>query len=296
MEHPSPLLRDNMPGIERRSGISSKEFIRDYVAKGKPVILTDMVKNWPAMGKWTPEFFSANYGHIALEVKGTSYSIAEQMELIRTSTEEKPAPYAYHFDIDTVFPELRPDVEPRLLGRSDRLVHPLIPKVLVRGTLKHEVFFGGKGASFPVLHVDLQHLHTQITQLYGDKEFFLFPPDQTPFMYPKKEYPLYSGVDNVFAPDLDRFPLFTKAKGHRVMLKEGETIFFPTGWWHMTRIPGPSISYGRALLESTNWGPYLRDTYDGWRKRSRMALLAYGVGKVAGSLADLDDGIRRRIN
>ncbi len=293
MEHPSPLLRDNMPGVERRSGLSTKEFVREYVAKGKPVILTDHTRNWPAMGKWTPEFFSANYGQIPNVVKGVTYTIAEQMELIRTSTEEKPAPYAYHFDIDTVFPELKPDVEPLLLGRSDRLVHPYIPNAIIRGTLKHEVFFGGKGSSFPILHVDLQHLHTQITQLFGDKEFFLFPPDQTPYMYPKKDYPLYSEVDKVFNPDLEQFPLFTKAKGYRELLKEGETIFFPTGWWHTTLIPGPSISYGRALLDGTNWKPYLKDTYDGWKKKSPLlALPAYMVGQLAGALVDLDDAVR----
>ena len=293
MELTSPLLRDNMPGVERRASLGRKEFIQEYVAKSRPVILPDLTRNWAAMGKWTPEFFSAHYGHLSHIVKGTAYSVAEQMELIRSSTEEKPAPYSYNLNIDLVFPELKRDVEPLLLGRSDRLAHPFIPNAVTRGTVKHEVFFGGKGASFPVLHVDLQHLHTQITQLYGEKEFFLFPPDQTAFMYPRLEYPLYSEVDNVFNPDMDRFPLFAKAKGHRVVLREGETIFFPTGWWHMTRIPGPSISYGRAILERSNWHAYLSDTYDGWRKKSPlMALPAYAIGKLAGGLVDLDEAVR----
>ncbi|HQV74372.1 MAG: cupin-like domain-containing protein [Flavobacteriales bacterium] len=293
MANTSPLLRDGLPGVERRSGLSTKEFMRDYVAARKPVILTDFTKNWAAKGKWTPEFFAANYGHLTHEVKGKKYSVAEQMELIKTSTEEKPAPYSYNLNIDHVFPELKADVEPMLMGRQDRLVHPLVPKALLRGTVKHEIFFGGKGASFPVLHVDLQHLHTQITQLYGDKEFFLFAPDQTPNMYPRPSFPLYSDVDNVFDPDLKKFPLFGEAKGYREYLREGETIFFPTGWWHMTRIPGPSISYGRALLEGTNWNDYLNDTYDGWKKKSSvMAIPAYALGKAAGMLMDLDDAVR----
>ncbi len=292
MGHTSPLLQENLPGIDRCSSISTRDFIHEFVEPGRPVILTDFAKQFPALGKWTPDFFSTHYGSLSLEVKGVRYSIAEQMGLIQTSTEEKPAPYSYNLNIDVAFPELRADVEPLLLGRRDRLANRLLPKKLTRGTIKHEVFFGGKGASFPYLHVDLQHLHTQITQLYGDKEFFLFPPDQTPYMHPKPDYPLVSAVDNVFDPDPARFPLFSRAKGHREMLKEGETIFFPTGWWHMTRIPGPSISYGRALLERNNWKGYLKDTYDGWRVKSPlMASAAYAMGKCSGTLMDAAERI-----
>jgi hypothetical protein len=282
-----------MPGVERRSGLDTRTFIREYVRKGKPVILTDFAKQWPALGKWTPEFFSTRYGHIKRNVKGTDYSIAEQMELIHTSTVEKPAPYSYNLNIDHEFPELKADVEPMLLGREDRLAHPYIPSILLRSTIKQEVFFGGLGSTFPVLHVDVQHLHTQITQLYGDKEFFLFPPDQIKYMYPQPEYPLYTSIPDVFNPDLTRFPLFSQARGYREMLKEGETIFFPTGWWHMTLIPGPSISYGRALLERTNWRPFLKDTYVRWRKKSKLgAIAAYAMGSLAGGLVRLDEDLR----
>ena len=286
----SPLLREGLPGLERVSNITSREFFNEFVAPGKPVILADFARQWPAMGKWTPEFFSSRYGHLEKDVKGVNYTIAEQMELIKSSTVEKPAPYSYNIDIDLVFPELKADISPLLLGWADRLANPLLPKILSKGTVKHEVFFGGLGASFPLLHVDLQHMHTQITQLYGDKEFFLFPPDQTPYMYPKKEYPLVSEVDNVFAPDLERFPQFALAMGRREMLKEGETIFFPTGWWHMTRIPGPSISYGRALLERGNWNDYLNDTYNGWRKKSPvLSIPALAIGKMAGAMMSLGE-------
>ncbi|MBX2983745.1 MAG: cupin-like domain-containing protein [Flavobacteriales bacterium] len=288
MANNSPLLRDDLPGLERVSHVTPKEFHHEFVLKGKPVIITEFARNWPALGKWTPEFFSTRYGHLSKDVKGVEYTVAEQMELIKSSTVEKPAPYSYNLNIDHVFPELTADVKPFLLGSSDRFANPFWPHRLFSSAIKQEVFFGGKGASFPVLHVDLRHLHTQITQLYGDKEFFLFAPDQTPYMYPRPEYPLYSGVDDVFAPDLERFPLFAKASGHRDILKEGETIFFPTGWWHMTSIPGPSISYGRALLEKSNWPGFLKDTHIEWRKKSPvLATPALLLGKLAGGVMRL---------
>lgn len=285
MSHPSPLLQEGMPGLERRSGLSARDFIREFVVPGRPVILSDNARQWPAMGKWTPAFFSRKYGHLSREVKGVRYTVAEQMELIQRSSEEHPAPYTYSLNIDTELPELKADMEPFLLGSRDRLASPLFPAALFRGTVKHEVFFGGRGSVFPIMHVDLQHLHTQITQLYGEKEFFLVPPDQGQYLYPRPEYPLYSSIPDVFNPDLERFPLFSKIKGYRALVNEGETIFFPTGWWHMTRMHGPCISYGRALLARDNYPAFLRDTYEGWKKSSpAKAPLAYAAGRVAGLL------------
>lgn len=292
MAYLSPLHDDSLPGLDRRSGLSHKELLNEYVIPQRPVILVDAVKRWPALGKWTPEFFSRNYGSIKKEVKGKEYTIAQQMELIKTSTEENPAPYSYNLNIDHYFPELLGDLEPQILfGKSDRLVHPLTRRI-TRGTIKHEVFFGGKGSCFPNLHVDVQSLHTQITQLYGDKEFFLYAPDQSPYMYPKKENYRMSSVD-IFKPDLAKYPLFAKAKAHRAMLREGETVFFPTGWWHTTHIPGPSISYGRAILNDSNWDAYLKETYDGWKAtHPAMALPALVLGKVLGGVLSTMEGMR----
>ncbi len=48
--------------IDKREGLSRKEFLHEYVLKNRPVVLKDGAKGWPALSKWTPEFFREHYG------------------------------------------------------------------------------------------------------------------------------------------------------------------------------------------------------------------------------------------
>src|SRR2546421_434287 len=54
-----------------------------------------------------------------------------------------------------------------------------------------EIFLGGKAAGFPFLHWDERHYLTFVFQVYGEKLFYAYPPEQTPFLYPTP------GRDNV---------------------------------------------------------------------------------------------------
>jgi len=127
-----------------------------------------------------------------------------------------------------------------------------------RGRL-HEILFGGRRAGFHVLHYDKDHLHAFISQLFGEKEFFVFAPDQAPELYPKESTPNQSPVD-IFDPDLDRHPDFARAEMITVTLRPGETVFMPPGWWHTTRMQGPSISVTWNAVNASNWDDFARDS------------------------------------
>ncbi|MBK6830732.1 MAG: cupin-like domain-containing protein [Flavobacteriales bacterium] len=160
-----------------------------------------------------------------------------------------------------------------------------MPKMLLHGTPIHEVFFGGNGSSFPFVHYDALFLHTQITQIHGDKDFVLFHPDDSPYLYPRPENEKFSQVRNVFEPDLVNFPLFAKAKPYFETIRQGETIFFPCGWWHTTLTHGPSITYGRVVLNSVNYDRYLDDKYRRWVQNGKFkANAAYALGKMVGGV------------
>jgi hypothetical protein len=51
MAHFSELPKDLPPHLQvpRRSGLTVNEFIEEYVKPNKPVILTDVVTQWPAV-------------------------------------------------------------------------------------------------------------------------------------------------------------------------------------------------------------------------------------------------------
>ncbi len=270
--------------IDRHRNLSSKELMNEYVKKGKPVILTEAALQWKAMEKWTPEFFKSQYGHVEKTVNGRKIKISEQIDLMFNSTNENPAPYPYNFDMLFVFPELMEDISPRLLyGKADRINDSLMPKALLQRTHIHELFFGGCGGVFP-LHFDELFMHTQITQIYGRKEFYMFPPDQEEYLYPEESNFKVSKIKNIFTVDVEKFPLFTKATPVVEMLNQGETIFFPNRWWHTTLMPGPSITYGSSHLNENNWNLFLDDYYRYHKKDIPIkSTLLYTYGKVLGT-------------
>ncbi|GAB3545201.1 hypothetical protein GCM10027577_16970 [Spirosoma fluminis] len=276
--------------IDKRANITRDELIAEYIKPGIPVVLTDATQGWKAMGKITPEFFKTHYGHLTKQLKGTTYTLAEYVDLMLASTPENPAPYPFSFNVGQTCPELFEDIKPEVVyGKSDRIKHPLLPKFMLHGTETYEFFLGGNGANFPVLHVDALFLHTQITQLYGAKEFIFYPPDQDEYMYPSAENPKISQVD-VFNPDYGKHPLFRKATPITIMVEEGETVLFPTRWWHTTRIHEPCISLGRVHLNAYNWADFARDNYSHWKKQyPAIALPAFLYAKTLGYVMDIQE-------
>jgi len=282
---PSVPLPGHRP-VARLSGAEAKDYLKQRVLPEYPVIFTDVMRDVPAMTKWRPAFFDSHYSGLTRIIDGKPVTLREQLQHILDSTEERPAPYPFNFDIRKTTPELMKDLEPFVsFGHSDRTVHPLMPGPLTAATTVHEMFFGGRGSSYPRLHYDLLGMNTQITQVMGDKEFFFFDPSQTPYLYQDPLYPVNSKLNSIFTPDLERFPLFSQAKVLRVMLHEGETLYFPAGWWHVTRIYGPCITYGRAVVNASNWGLMMREDLGIWRRgHPVLALPAYALGNALGTL------------
>ena len=47
--------------IPKRSGLTPEEFKTEFLDTNKPVVFTDLVKDWPATEKWTFDWFKKNY-------------------------------------------------------------------------------------------------------------------------------------------------------------------------------------------------------------------------------------------
>jgi hypothetical protein len=285
------FLKKNIQSVDKRENLSRRELLEEYVKPLIPVVLKkDATQAWKAMGKITPEYIRSKYGNMVKTVNGVDYTFSEYVDLMYKSTPENPAPYPFAINIERYLPELMDDFQPEIIfGKVNRVRHPLVPVSLFTGTDRYELFLGGRGASFPFLHYDLLSMHTQITQIYGGKEFFLYGPEQTRYLYPKEENPLASQVD-IFNPDYEKFPLFREATPIRVMVEEGETILFPRGWWHTTRIHGPSITMGRVQVNGENWNSFLHDAYPYWKERiGKRAPLMMAYGKLIGPLLDLQE-------
>ena len=58
----------NLPSIDRVSFIEAEAFNENYFTPLKPVVITDMAKSWPAIKKWTADFFREQHGDKQVKV------------------------------------------------------------------------------------------------------------------------------------------------------------------------------------------------------------------------------------
>ncbi len=256
--------------IERRSKLEYGEFLREYMFANKPVVITDALRNWKAL-RWTPEFFKREFGDLKFTINqdpnqkgdynsnvGTvEYTMAAFIDRVLASSEKSPAPYFRNRILGEVFPSLRSEVEPlppyfspNWLPESYLLKK--LQRIFNRGA-QIELYIGGKGGAFPVLHYDGLASHAFLMQIFGEKKFILFAPDQEPYMYGQPENPNLSEVRDVEHPDLTKFPLFANAQPVTFILRPGELVFIPSKWWHTTTMLSPSISISMNVVNRSNW-------------------------------------------
>lgn len=269
--------------VVRAQDLPYEAFLHEYVRKNRPVVIADSVSNWPAMSRWTPDYFRDKYGEETVQV---SYSERMQMrdfvDAVEASTVDAPGPYLYRLFIHDHLPQLLADLSPQnAYAFAGRHASPLMPERWRRPDGFLKLLMGGVGSKFPVMHYDLEHAHAQITEIYGDKEFYLFPPEDSDKLYSKPNQPNWSQVDNPAAPDLSRFPRMTEATPHRAVLKPGQTIFIPMLWWHAARPLSISISVCTALMDRSNWPGFVKDVCS--RSGSSAAKTALKRAYLAGA-------------
>ncbi len=213
--------------IPRVPSLTKAEFRHTYLLPSRPVIMTELACSWPALKKWSPEFFKTRYGERPVRVynagfttPGRSYmsnaqtlSFRDYLDLILTASADLRM---FLYNVKREIPELLDDIKfpPIADGFSRNFVF---------------MFFGCKG-SVTQMHFDLDMSHVFHTALYGKKRVFLFPYEERAHLY-HHPFTCRSYVD-VDKPDFTRFPGLSRAKGYETVLAAGETLFMPAGYWH----------------------------------------------------------------
>jgi histone arginine demethylase JMJD6 len=268
--------------IERRSNLSYAEFARGYLYANKPVVVTDAIGQWRALARWTPEFFKAEFGEMKFTIndgekgalnykaKGaTEYTMSRFIDRVLNSTDENPAPYFRNRILYDEFPALKQDIEPlpkyffpNWLPES--YLMKSVQQVFNRGA-QIELYIGGKGRAFPVLHYDGLASHAFLMQIYGQKQFILYGPDQGRYLYPTPGQPQISRVNSIEQPNMEAFPLFANAAPTKFVLEPGELLFIPSKWWHTTKMLTACISISTNVVNRSNWAA-LTDFVESKRK------------------------------
>lgn len=279
--------------IDRRKNLSYEEFAREYLYPLKPVIVTDALRSWQALKRWTPEFFKQEFGEMTFSINeapnqkgdykgnesGSEYTMARFIDRVLESTDENPAPYFRNRILYDLFPSLKEDIQPlpeylQPNWLSERYAVKYVGEVLNRGAAI-ELFIGGKGGVFPTLHYDGAGVHAFLMQIYGRKEFIVFPPDQDKFLYPSPERENLSLITNVENPDLTKFSLFSRTVPTKFILEPEELLFVPSHWWHTVKMLTPSITLAANVLNQSNWHELVK--FVSRRRRNPLVSLASRV-------------------
>jgi hypothetical protein len=242
--------------LERRTKLTFKEFAGTYLYPNRPVILSDTTAGWRALTRWNADFFTREFGD-------RKVVMAKDKKFFRSTVKE-------FIEYSKTFAEVY--AGKRVENRPYYLRNIIVGKIFpLAERSSSELFVGPPGASGPIIHRDRFMTHSWLSQVAGEKTFWAVSPEESAFMYQDPANPDHSMVNSMVEPDLGRFPLFTRARVFGGILRPGETVFIPAGWWHTAECLNLSISLSGNFVNDSNF-PLFRDitTLPAFEGRGRM--------------------------
>ena len=265
--------------IDVVADISYRDFVERYANTLTPVLLRGALSDLPA-AEWTMESFRQRWGDKTFEIEGSQYTLAELIDLNLASKTGEPAPYLRSIDIETEVPELIPD-----LAGGVRYAWPnyrFTALALRRWYFKYgdhfaEFFLGGEGNSFPFLHADYPPINTFIGLFEGVKEWIMFEPEQADRLYITSKGYVKSPIEDIFAPDFDKYPELMQANPVRCVQRAGDLLFMPCNWIHTVRNHKPCLSVGCDQLAASSWESFRADVNQRVANKSRALVPLVGA-------------------
>ncbi len=234
--------------------------------RDEPAILTGQVlQDWPLLTSWTPRYVAERFGHVQVPVERSTGG-ADYRNALQTQQGHDHAVQSMHktFESNHLVPLIR------LLGNTsaNKDANSEVPKLyfaqndlceyipefqdglgsqpqaaLGDRLIKRNMWLGPPGISTPLHHDPYHNLYVQV---WGSKAFRLYSPQETDRLYPF-EARILRNTSQVDAgqPNLQQHPLFSKATSLHGLLKPGEILWMPKGWWHymVARTASLSVSF-----------------------------------------------------
>jgi hypothetical protein len=217
----------NLHAIPVRETLTAAEFQTEFVKPNKPVVMKSYSQNWPALTKWTYDYFKQHCGDVmvplyaeAMADKESNYMASDnKMRFADYLDLLKKGPTLQRMFLFNIFKHM-----PQLC--QDFSYTPIINRYVTKYPF---MFFGGE-TSYVDIHYDVDLSHVILTQFGGTKKIILFAPEYSTHLY---RHPLTVSCNIDFRnPDFEKYPLLEKIQGYECTLNHGDTLFIPSGYWH----------------------------------------------------------------
>ncbi|HSC38193.1 MAG TPA: cupin-like domain-containing protein [Chitinophagaceae bacterium] len=244
--------------VDKVASIHPEDFRVNYYEPMKPLIITDLAKQWPAYRKWNWDYFQEVVGHVEVgvynNIKSDAYTpinkaddymkFGEYLDMV------KQGPVALRIFLFNIFQHA-----PQIVSDFNW------PEELLKGFVKRfpMLFVGGAG-SITHMHFDIDLSHILHTQFAGRKRVLLFPHEEQYHLY-RKPYEVlsFANFENYADPgnsklDTRQFPAVEKARGYEVILEHGDTLFMPAGYWHHMEYLDSGFAMSLRALQNSMGG------------------------------------------
>ncbi len=217
--------------IPRRAKLPADEFFREYYAKNRPVILTGMIDHWPAMARWSLDYFESAVGDTEIEAQtGREADPGYEIEFVQHKTRLPFRQFLAWLREDRSSNDFY--ITSNNTDSNRAAYGPLWADIgalpgYLSATSGLGVFFwiGPRGTITP-FHHDLTN--NLLMQIRGTKRITLVPSWETLRMANSFHcFSQYTGPEALAALPADQRPVSSVCT-----LEPGEALFIPVGWWH----------------------------------------------------------------
>jgi len=234
-----------IPVIEK----PSREEFEACFREQKPAVLDGLADSWN-LERWGPERLVELVGDEEVlvcdcpdgpvfdvdEVDGPSYRLVKLRfsEFVGALSDDAAHPRYLQSTIVGTQPDF--SALPALRAQLD------VPGVLEGENIVISKLFVGTGGHQTNLHYD--PVHNLLMQVRGRKKVVLFSPADTKNLYQTPSFvgSFPASPIDVRAPDLARYPRYSRAHAWVGEIGPGQTLFIPAFWWHDVESLGTNVA------------------------------------------------------
>ncbi|MFO0611618.1 MAG: cupin-like domain-containing protein [Polyangiaceae bacterium] len=238
--------------IDRRPSIDAESFYRDYFAAGRPLILTEFTRHWPALGRWSLDDLRARFGEAEVEVMADREADPERDR--NFEAHRRNVRFGEYLDRIAGGASNDTYLVAHNAGLQNPALRPLLDDVrppadmfdLARLPVATSLWVGPAGTHTP-LHHDTTNL--LFCQMWGRKRFWLISPFETALLHGARDFYAAATAEDI---ESGRHPELAGVRVSRLELGPGDALFLPAGTWHEVLALEPSISISLLAFHRPN--------------------------------------------